>query len=152
MSPRPDWQILKASLDAAYVGGGYYNPVGEFITRARKLRSKRLEELCQGASVMAVNESPDLTFVVASLYEEISSLLRTDERNFGVYARGPYRFAVLITGEERLIDFEVQVNSGSFSRVGFFALNKQQVNEGLRRVFQPPLRPNRNETTPGTPR
>jgi hypothetical protein len=151
MSVRSDWQILKASLDAGYVGGGYYNPVGEFISRARRLRSKRLDELSQGARVMAISESSNLTFVVASLYKELSSLLLTDERIFGVFARKHYRFAVLITVEERLMDFEVQVNAGTLSRGGFFALNRQQANEGLRRVFNPQLQPNRNETKAVTP-
>jgi hypothetical protein len=151
MNPRSDWQILRASLDAGYVGGGYYNPVDEFISRARGLRSKRLDTLSQGARGMAINESPHFTYVVANLYTELSSLLLTDERVFGVYARKHYSFSVLITGEERLMDFEVQVNAETLRRVGFFALNKHQANEGLRRVFNPQLQPNRNQTEATTP-
>jgi hypothetical protein len=135
MNVRSDQQILKASLNAGYVGGGYYNPVGEFLARARRLQSDALNELLQGD--MSSGDSAESTFFVAGLFKQLSTLIHSNERVFGVYARKYYQFAVLITGEERLMDFEVQVSSKTLSRIGFFALDKQKANEGLRRVFKP---------------
>ena len=136
MSVRSDWEILQASANAGYVGGGYYNPVNEFVETARPLSSARLAECCK-SSVMSVSSDDKLTYVVATIFKELTSQIRPGEEIFAMYDTGNYRITVLIPGEERLMDFEVQVQSGKLTRCGFYALDREQANKGLARDFSP---------------
>lgn len=81
----------------------------------------------------------ELTFYVARLHQELTSLAEPGEVIFGMYEKnGQYRFAVQITTEERLMDFEDQVSFGTLRRCGFFVLDGNQADEGLIRDFVPP--------------
>ncbi len=135
---RADSEILEASLAAAYVGGGYYNPVDEFQDQARPLTSERLSEITRCPPHLSTEVGTEPTFHVARLHQELLSLAAPDDTVFGMYDTGSYTFAVLITTETRLIEFELQVASGALERCGFFALHRHQASQGLARDFVPP--------------
>jgi hypothetical protein len=136
MSLRSDLEILNSSLEAGYVGGGYYNPVDEFMQFARRVLSEKVEKYCS-ASTMSLTPEMKATYVVATVFREITASLKSDECFFAVYDTGKYRFAVLIPTEERLMDFETRVHDGGLRRYGFFALNRKQADVGLVRDFSP---------------
>jgi hypothetical protein len=139
MNSRSDAEIMRASLEESYVGGGYYNPVEEFMKVARRLESQILTNTFNDLSVMSIEGSAPPTFVVTSIYLRLRDLLDPDELLFGVYERPQYRFAVLIHREERLVDFESQVASDALTSYGFFGLGRSQATKGLMRVFLPAL-------------
>lgn len=136
MKPRSDFEIWQATTSPGYIGGGYYNPLEEFLDLARSLNSEALKKLSPLKSPMSVF-AEESTFFVFHLYDELLSLTASQEMIFGVYDRGSYQFAVAIPNHERLMDFEVQVNQGTLVRRGFFALGRKEANVGLMRAFRP---------------
>jgi hypothetical protein len=138
MNFRSDAEIMQASLEGPYVGGGYYNPIARFMEVARQLKSKALADRLTNSLRASLKPSGEPTFSISPMYLELRKLLGQDEFLFGVYEKPQYRFAVFIHREERLMDFESQVASGALTRCGFFGLERSQANEGLMRVFLPP--------------
>ena len=136
MNKRSDIDIFNASMEAGYVGGGYYNPFKEFFNVARPIVSERIMEISNN-SKMTLSNAEDYTYLVANIYAELQILLLPGELIFAVYDNGRHKMAVYIHGEERLMDFEAQVNSGDFCRCGFFAVDEQHANKGLTREFNP---------------
>jgi hypothetical protein len=136
MSGRSDAEILRSSLQCGYVGGGYYNPVTEFLAVARLITSPLIERL-SGMSYVEVSMDGQPTFLIAGLFGELTSILRPDELLFGAYGRVRYPVAVFVPSEERLMDFEEQVASGKIRRLGFFAIDRKQARVGMTREFVP---------------
>ena len=136
MTRRSDAEILQASVQAAYVGGDYYNPVDEFLSVARPLRSEQLRS-ARISAAMTTSPLDKPTFSIATLLVELKSLLRPDEVLFALYERPSWKFAVMIPTEERLLDFETQVNDRALTRRGFFAIQKKHANKGFARDFKP---------------
>jgi hypothetical protein len=124
------------STNAGYVGGGYYNPIDQFVDVARPLVSERLAELLKNPE-MSLNAGDKPTYFVADIYAELQHLLLPGELLFAMYDKGNFKVAVYISGEERLMDFEVQVNSDMLRRCGFFAVYRNQADKGLTHEFFP---------------
>ena len=132
MSPLSDRHIYVRGREHGYVGGGYYDPVEEFIRVARPLSSPELLEAMDDTDINLANS--DLpTYVVETLYHAVKSLLGDDECAFGLYSLPNYQVAVFLTDEYRLMDFESQVAAGSARREGFFALTTEFADIGMTR-------------------
>lgn len=134
---RSDSEILASSASSGYVGGGYYNPIDEFVKIARPLASDHLTGLLQDTNI-SQDDADRQTFVISRILGELLSLVAPDELVFAAYDKGRYTLAVYIVNEERLMDFEIQVSSGALKRVGFFGLARDRATEGLVREFVPP--------------
>lgn len=135
MNRRSDHDIFAASREAGYVGGGYYNPVDEFVHVARPLISDRLSDLCRNTE-MSLNAGDEPTYLVGDIYTELQSLLLPGELLFAMYDKGKFKIAAYIHSEERLMDFEVQISSTLLVKCGFFAVERHKADKGLTREFR----------------
>ena len=133
---RSDYNIYKASQDAAYIGGDYYNPVEEFFEIARPLESSKLMDLLEDQN-LSLKENSLPSYIVASIFKELNALKNTGEYVFAAYDRGKYKIAAFIYNEERLMDFEAQAIGGNVKRVGYFAVKEKDANKGLSQDFEP---------------
>ena len=128
---RTDYQILVASEARGHVGGGYFNPIEEFVRIARPLSSTTLISLCDVSLLTADSEASD-SYFVASLFSEICRLVEPTELAFGLYDTGRFRVAARILDEERLSEFEERVARWELDRVGFFGVPRAEAEAGLR--------------------
>jgi hypothetical protein len=138
MKAHSDYELMISSLNAGYVGGGYYNPVDEFVRISRPLSSERLEGLLK-SSEMSLVSGGEPTYFISNVYAELQSLIKSGEILFALYDKGKYKMSVYIHGEERLLDFEQQIQLGTLTRCGFFVVDYQNANEGLVREFIPSI-------------
>lgn len=132
-----DHEVFNASLEVGYIGGGYFNPVEEFIAVSRPLTSEKLKNLLFD-SEMNLEAHGEPTFFISNIYSELLTLISPREFLFGLYDNGKYKVAILVRSKERLMDFEFQVLSGRILRCGFYGVDENAAKLGLRRVFTPP--------------
>lgn len=138
MKLRSDKEIFDLTYSGGYLGGGYYNPINEFIRLAKPLNSNGIDHLLARFHHLEVDNDDNPTYYVAELFRELTLICERDELIFALYDKiGRYDFAVWITNEERLMDFEIQTKSGYITLCGFFTLPRNLAWEGVSRDFDP---------------
>lgn len=78
----------------------------------------------------------DDTYFVDQLISALQERVLHGECLFGVYQKSDYRVGVMLPDMERMIDFERQVIEGALKRRGYYAIDTQIADNGLKRDFE----------------
>jgi hypothetical protein len=126
---RTDYAVLLAELERGYVGGSYFNPAGSVESVARRVHAPE--------TIGTLNLSPvgDPTYVITTLYRRLMASLAEDELLFAVYSRGRVIMAPYLWDEERMLEFECQVQEGGLRRHGFYGVDLPAAKAGLLKDF-----------------
>lgn len=131
---RSDRHVLESNQSREYIGGGYFNPVAQLEELGRKICGTDVSEIGIYER-MNLDEYLDDTYFVDELMHALQERVVHSEWIFGVYQKPTYRIGVLITDAERLIDFERQVIEGLLERRGYYAVQSDAADKGLKRDF-----------------
>jgi hypothetical protein len=123
-----DFELWQESEIRAVAGGSYFNPTAELASSGRELVV--LNPVITGMNLRSIGRP---TFFVSKVFSELISYLALDEAIFGLYLRGRYQLAPLLSDAADLMTYESQVSADIMSCLGYYALPNATADLGLAR-------------------
>src|ERR1700691_4473717 len=116
MSALTDYELWEQSELRAVAGGNYFNPTADLVAVGRKLVVPETFEPVR----MNIEDRRQSTFYGWELFNILESQLRTEGALFGLYIRGRYDLAPLLTDAADLVTYEAQVQAGTLVLSGYY--------------------------------
>lgn len=129
---RSDHEIKRSSDERVHVGGSYFNPPELLLNKGRRIDGAEFGE--EFVANFAGHGAP--TYLITQRYHVATASLNAGELLFAAYSRDGRLIAPLIYDEERLVDFEWQVQDGTFTALGLFAVPYDVGEIGLRNGYE----------------
>jgi hypothetical protein len=123
-----DHSPWRASEMRSNGGGTYYNPPGDVYPKGRSI------SLIDGTDQDLIEVRADAaahTYSTSRLFRLLSAYVADDEVLIGLYSTGSFELASVISDAVDLIAYEAQVQNGSLTRSGYFAMSADVAEIGV---------------------
>jgi hypothetical protein len=131
MNAMTDYELWEHGEQRAVAGGNYFNPTADLIAVGRKLVVPETFETPR----MNFEGRGQSTFYGCELFNVLASQLKAEEVMFGLYLRGYYNLAPLLTDATDLVTYEAQVQAGALVRAGYYTIGYEAAERGLASLF-----------------